>query len=86
MGLPFSQARSQVESLMKGKLETPFSFAAAKDFFGGKRVLVGIVSVGVGCAIAGQPAVYTRVSAYEKWIAAAKATAHIGKITTLAHR
>ena len=40
MGLPFSQARSQVESLMKGKLETPFSFAAARDFFGGKRVLV----------------------------------------------
>jgi secreted trypsin-like serine protease len=55
-------------------------------FTGGKRVLVGIVSVGVGCAIRGKPGIYTRVSAYDKWIAAAKAPKHIGKVTLLAHK
>jgi secreted trypsin-like serine protease len=55
-------------------------------FTGGKRVLVGIVSLGVGCAIRGLPGIYTRVSAYDKWITAAKAPKHIGKVTLFPHK
>jgi secreted trypsin-like serine protease len=51
---------------------------------GGKRVLVGIVSVGVGCAIKGKAAIYTRVSAYYNWINAAKKQP-LGKVSRLPH-
>lgn len=40
---------------------------------GNDRVLVGLVSWGKGCAQAGQPGIYTAVSAYRDWIARAKA-------------
>lgn len=38
----------------------------------GGRVLVGIVSQGVGCANPGYPGLYTRVSAYQSWIKSAR--------------
>lgn len=46
---------------------------------GGVRSLVGVVSGGKGCG-AGKPAVYTRMSYYEGWIAAAKAAAKSGTV------
>ena len=46
---------------------------------GGMRSLVGVVSGGKGCG-AGKPAVYTRMSYYDAWIAAAKAAAKPGKV------
>jgi secreted trypsin-like serine protease len=46
---------------------------------GGARSLVGVVSGGKGCG-AGKPAVYTRVSYYGDWIAAAKAAAKSGEV------
>jgi secreted trypsin-like serine protease len=45
----------------------------------GARSLVGVVSGGKGCG-AGKPAVYTRVSYYGDWIAAAKAAAKSGEV------
>jgi secreted trypsin-like serine protease len=38
----------------------------------GSRMLVGIVSQGVGCANPGVPGLYTRISAYGTWITNAK--------------
>ncbi|MCX7033882.1 MAG: serine protease [Arenimonas sp.] len=46
---------------------------------GGARSLVGVVSGGKGCG-AGKPAVYTRMSYYGDWIAAAKAEAKSGEV------
>jgi secreted trypsin-like serine protease len=46
---------------------------------GGARSLVGVVSGGKGCG-AGKPAVYTRMSYYADWIAAAKAAAKPGEV------
>ncbi len=37
-----------------------------------KRVLVGVVAFGIGCAFEGIPGVYMRVSAFQDWIAKAK--------------
>jgi secreted trypsin-like serine protease len=50
---------------------------------GGRRSLVGIVSGGKGCG-AGKPAVYTRVSHYEAWMAEAKAAARSGEVVRVA--
>jgi secreted trypsin-like serine protease len=44
---------------------------------------VGIVSGGKGCG-AGKPAVYTRVSHYEAWMAEAKAAARSGEVVRVA--
>lgn len=49
---------------------------------GGRRSLVGVVSGGKGCG-AGKPAVYTRVSHYADWIAAARAAAKSGEVVRL---
>lgn len=32
------------------------------------RLLIGIVSTGIGCARPGLPGIYTRVSEYANWI------------------
>jgi len=50
---------------------------------GGRRSLVGVVSGGKGCG-AGKPAVYTRVSYYDAWIAAAKDAAKSGQVVRIA--
>lgn len=39
---------------------------------GDRRVLVGIVAAGIGCAQKGVPGVYTRVAAFRQWIEQAK--------------
>jgi len=46
---------------------------------GGVRSLVGIVSGGKGCG-AGKPAVYTRLSRYGAWVAAARRAARSGQV------
>ena len=50
---------------------------------GGQRVLVGIVSQGVGCAFKSIPGAYTSVARYQLWIAAAKGVTKKG-VTWLA--
>lgn len=45
----------------------------------GRRSLVGIVSGGKGCG-AGKPAVYTRISRYGAWVAAAQRAARSGEV------
>ncbi|RYD88229.1 MAG: trypsin-like serine protease, partial [Sphingomonadales bacterium] len=83
-------------TLCAGSLEPNGSVASGKDSCqgdsggpltrqedDGMRSLVGIVSGGKGCG-AGKPAVYTRVSHYTAWIAAAKQAAVIGKVERLA--
>ena len=40
-------------------------------------VLVGVTSYGIGCALPGFAGVYTRVAAYQKWIAAMTSNAYI---------
>ncbi|WP_435418514.1 serine protease [Parerythrobacter aurantius] len=42
---------------------------------GGKRILVGIVAAGIGCAQPGTPGVYTRVANFRSWIEQAKRAA-----------
>lgn len=49
---------------------------------GGTRTLVGVVSGGKGCG-AGKPAIYTRLSFYEDWLAAARAAARDGQVLRL---
>lgn len=79
-------------ALCAGTLAADGSIAAGKDSCqgdsggpltreedGGVRSLVGVVSGGKGCG-AGKPAVYTRVSYYAGWIAAAKAAAKSGAV------
>ncbi|QUL37968.1 serine protease [Erythrobacter sp. JK5] len=48
---------------------------------GGRRLLVGLVSVGKGCGAPGVPAVYVRVSHYADWIAQAKRAARMSAVT-----
>jgi secreted trypsin-like serine protease len=85
-------------ALCAGTLAADGSIAAGKDSCqgdsggpltreedGGQRSLVGIVSGGKGCG-AGKPAVYTRVSHYADWIAAAKASAKSGEVVRLPPR
>ena len=50
-----------------------------RDEGNNRFVLVGLVSQGRGCAM-GAPSVYTRVSAYAKWIEAAKKGAPVGRL------
>jgi len=50
---------------------------------GGLRTLVGLVSGGAGCG-AGKPAIYTRVSRYGAWIAAARREARSGEVVRVA--
>lgn len=40
-------------------------------------VLVGVTSYGIGCALPGFAGVYTRIAAYQKWIAMMTSNAYI---------
>lgn len=47
---------------------------------GSERVLVGLVSGGRGCAIAGMPGLYVNVTEYRRWIEEAKAASKAGRV------
>lgn len=48
---------------------------------GRERVLVGLVSWGKGCGLAGVPGIYTDVTSYREWISAAMTSAKSGQRT-----
>lgn len=95
------RARCEAIDAYKGKLDDTTlcagSLAGAKDSCAGDSggpmtraqgrefVLVGLVSWGVGCALPGTPAIYTRVSALTRWIAKAK-NVPPGKVTPVDSR
>ena len=74
LALPAALLNRTVKDTCNGDSGGPMTVARGKE-----RVLVGLVSWGKGCAQAGIPGVYTRVSAFADWIATAKATAPPGK-------
>jgi len=51
---------------------------------GNERVLVGLVSGGKGCAIAGMPGLYVNVTEYRTWIEEAKAASQAGRVVDYA--
>lgn len=78
LNLPASWLNRAVKDTCNGDSGGPMTVSRGME-----RVLVGLVSWGRGCAIAGVPGIYTRVSAHAPWIEKAKAKAPKGKVTRL---